>query len=159
MSHKKCKSLCYFLLYIVLGKLQSYPIRWTNEELLCRLLLRNFLCSNYNMSLYPMERLSKTWIPFLQLPSLALPMLLDASGFVAGGCAAVTMVRRLDRALQFVHSWYSFRISDFFPNFPSVSVFLSEAHLRFLVSPDIVVLNIVFSSLETTYLSIHRELS
>jgi hypothetical protein len=54
---------------------------------------------------------------FLQLPSLALPMLLGASGFLGGCCAAVTMVRRFDRALEFVQSWYSFRIPDFFSIF------------------------------------------
>jgi len=33
----KCKSLCCFL-DIVLGKLQSHPVRWSVDQLLCRLL-------------------------------------------------------------------------------------------------------------------------
>jgi hypothetical protein len=55
---------------------------------------------------------------FLQLPSLALPMLQCASRLLGGCSTSLTMVRRLDRALQFVQPWYPFRVIDF-------SIFLS----------------------------------
>jgi hypothetical protein len=45
--------------------------------------------------------------------SLALPLLLGASGFLCGCCVAITMARRLDRALEFVQSWHFFKITDF----------------------------------------------
>jgi len=72
---------------------------------------------------------------FLQLPSLALPMLQCASRLLGGCSTSVTMVRRLDRALQFVQP---FRVIDFL-NFPFASVFLGEAHFRFPISLDTIV--------------------